>query len=391
MAFWKTSTSQQPIDSSLRTPASRRMTPPSAQRLQTITEGGATASPPPIPRRSSLRGTASNSSMRPHSRRGSGSATSRDTSRTAPPPYNWVSESADSRDASTPGDIEKPGATTRESKGSRGGWLRLVLTAVLVLLVIIALTVGLGVGLTRRKHKHKNQEQAAPAETPPPQRFPLGQYSLVTALKSVETNCTSNPATWSCYPYHVFNSSDNSTSSSSLTTFNWVISNTSESYATNTSSPTFLQGAPANLSISTTNDPFGITFTDKSLTYISSSTNDTSARFTFSFTMPKLVIPSPAITVDNSAAECFFNQTVFEGTLYLAAKREYPSGDLAGSANLGGFQQWPYAVEISQTAAGGPNVPNCYKTVNGAVGAPITAGLVPQPDTQKCLCEYRNF
>lgn len=271
--------------------------------------------------------------------------------------------------------------------------MRLALIIGLVLIVIVALAVGLGVGLTRKRHSaSRNGSQSADpsSDDDPPQKFPLGRYSLVTALKTVETSCTFNPATWRCYP-DVLYSPDGSTNSTSLASFNWVISKSAPTYATNTSSHTPDEGIPANLTVSASSDFFGITFSDKPLMYIASPTNDTAARYTFSFTMSRVVVPSAPITTDNAAAECFFNQTVFTGSLYLSAPRNFPTGDEAYSQSLGGFAQWPYAVEITQSAAGGANVPNCYETTNGQLGDRITDGLIAQPESAECVCGYQNF
>ena len=60
------------------------------------------------------------------------------------------------------------------------------------------------------------------------------------------------------------------------------------------------------------------------------------------------------------------------------------------STTLGGYEQWPYAVEITQSAVGGTDVPNCYETVDGRLGTPIEE-LIPQPETAECLCSYQNF
>ena len=182
-----------------------------------------------------------------------------------------------------------------------------------------------------------------------------------------------------------------STNASSLANFNWIIRNTSSSYATSVTATTSEEGVPANLTVSTSDDPFGLTFSDKALTYISSSTDGSSARYTFSYTMSKQVDPLIALTQDNAATTCFYNQTTFTGTLYLSQPRNYPPGNLAESTSLGGFQQWPYAVEVTQTAIGGTDVPNCYKTVDGILGDSITYGLEPQPSTSQCSCDYRNF
>ena len=214
---------------------------------------------------------------------------------------------------------------------------------------------------------------------------------MVTALKGVSTDCTSNSATWTCYPGTIFDPSVVSSENGSMASFNWIIQATSSSYATNTTGATSDAGIPANLTISSTNNPLSVSFTNKTLTYFASSSNTSSPRYTFSFSISKNVFPSVALTSDNSASECFYNQTTFLGTLYLSAPRNFPSGAMASSEGVGGYTQWPYALEITQTSPGGQDVPACYQYVNGTVGDPISPSLTPEPSTSQCLCDYKNF
>ena len=402
MPILGSSSPSQSQSSSLRIPASKRICVPASQRLTAITEDPISPLAPPIPPKSHLRNSASSlhcarQSRAPSSgRRWSGSSRSTSkTSRTAPPPYDWVPEPVPGEDdGNAPVEGEKLAQLRRgEGPKRKGGWWRLGVLIGVVLLVIMGLAVGLGVGLTRKKSKDQNgsgQPTSTTPDTTPPQKFPLGEYSMITALKQVQTNCTANSATWRCWPYVVYDSYGTDTNSSSLASFNLVITNTSMTYATDSTLPTSEDGIPSNLTISG-NNPFGITFTNQTMTYISSSANSSSPRYTFSFTTTKAVIPSPAITSNNAVAECFFNQTTLSGALYLSAPRNYPVGIGSDSTSTGGYQPWPYAVEISQIAAGGQNVPNCYETVNGAVGDRIVNGLDSEPDSTECICGYRNF
>lgn len=382
-------------DSQLELPATKRISTPASQRLTTITEGGnpKVQGPPtpPIPRRSSRRNSGAAHSFG-NSKRWSGSTET--TLRSAPPPYGWVPDpiAGSSTSLQGPNDDEKLARLRRgenvKATRRRGGWMRLGLIIAVALLVIIALAVGLGVGLTRKKSgSGSGQQQPSPNQNPP-QKFPLGKYSMITALESIDYGCTSNQATWRCWPYVVYSPSTNT---SSLAAFNWILSNTADDYATISSAATPDEGIPANITVSSTDNPFGITFSDKPMTYISSSTNTSSARLTFSFSMIKTVVPSQAITADNSNSKCFFNETTFTGTLYLSSPRSYPSVDQQGSSLLGGYEQWPHAVEITQVANGGANVPNCYETNNGTPGQRITNNLSPMPNTDQCICDYRNY
>lgn len=383
----------------LSAPATKRISAPNAHRLTTITETGAPRlddpiTPPAIPRRSSRRNSGGAAHSFQNSKRWSGSTTT--TLKSAPPPYDWIASPAEGTTTtiSGPDDDEKLARLRRGEDGKeqrrRGGWLRLAIIIGAVLLVIIALAVGLGVGLTRKKSSgDDDQSTTSGSDNKPPQKFPLGEYSMVTALMDIQYGCASNQATWSCWPYTIYSPS---TTTSSLASFNWIIESTSDDYATPSSPSTSDDGVPANLKVSSASDPFGINFSDKPLTFISPSGNSSAARLTFTFSMAKVVIPSQPITPDNSNSKCFFNETTFTGAMYLSAPRDYPVGDQQDSNSLGGFKQWPYAVEITQTANGGSDVPNCYGLTDGQLGDQIfSPTLQPMPSSDQCSCDYRNF
>ncbi|KAK4890143.1 hypothetical protein LTR27_011135 [Elasticomyces elasticus] len=366
--------SQDP-QSSLRLPAQKRISAPTAARLSTITES--------LQPKGILRPTSS--STRP--------TVSRGTSRSGPPAYTWVPEAInDDEDLQAPVEGEKVAELRRNGSNSqrRGGWGRVVLI-VGIILAIIALAVGLGVGLTRKKHKQQEDSSSQPAGATPnvgqvKQQFPLGEYSFITALRAVETNCTSNAATWRCYPYSIFDPAESSTNTSSLATFNWIVSNTSATHATNGTGG----DAPSNLTISSTNNPFSITFGNQSLTYVPGSSNNASAaRYEFSFTQQKSVIPSSSIMSSGAAAICYYNATIFTGTLYLDANNTFPGADVADATGIGGYTPWPYAVEITQTSGGGEGVPDCYQSVNGGVGQRILTATTPEPEDR--ISELSRF
>lgn len=403
-----------PPEGALRTPASKRISTPNAARLSTITEGTSHANAntnanadddaPPIPPRSILRNSVSISSL-PRSPRSfrfmppwstDETRASGETQRSPPPAYEWVPESAmlEGEDIN-PADDEKLDALRHpkpKSERQRGGWKRIALLAALLFLVVVGLAVGLGVGLTVGRRKDRSAQESdstSPGanDDSDEQPFPMGEFSFLTALTNVSTSCTSNAATWSCYPSTVYSPSDPSTASRSLATFNWIISNTSSTYATINTPPTSSQGIPANLTLSSTSNPFGITFSAQPLTYISPSGNSSAARYTFALTMSKSVFPTTPITSENTATQCFFNSTTFTGSLYLSKTRTYPSEDTGSN-----FKEWPYAVEVSQSSPGGEDIPACYKYVSGSVGdrIPATDFAAASPDSQ-CACEYRNF
>jgi hypothetical protein len=378
-----------PDSPTLRTPASKRILLPVSQRLSTVTEG-AVAQAPSSARWSTLRTT----------------STSTAAYSTAPPPYELLPPPV-GHDLTNPNDEENLGRLRRKLSATerRGGWGRLALL-IAALLGVIGLAVGLGVGLTKGRKKDSDSAgqgdatytQQQPDNSTPTQQLPLGQYSFVTNLRAQQTNCTSNPATWRCYPYTNLDPSNPTTNATSQSTFNWIIRNTSAIYATNDtpSSTPSAGGIPANLTLSSTNNPFALTFTNQSLTYHHSSSDDdgnasSPPMLTFAFTLPKTVVPTSAIASDNAATQCFFNNTVLSGRIYLAASSsESVSSEAAAGADSS--EQWPYSVEVLQSSVGGQGTPDCYKTVDGGLGERVTEGLEPitAAGEEECRCEYSN-
>ena len=366
-----------PPSPSLRLPAAKRISLPASQRLSTITEGPQAPEPGRWSRRSTFRNSTSSAA----------------THRTAPPPYTSTPASVagdeDAPDASEEEKLARLRRTWSSSTGTRGGWGRLVLLVV-VIVVLIGLAIGLGVGLTVGRKKDNENESTTTsdggdAQDTLIQQLPLGQYSFSTTLRAQQTNCSSNPATWRCYPYTVFNPSDSGTQASSLSTFDWIIRNTSTIYATSTTPNTQTSGVPANLTISSTDNPFALAFEAQELTYHADS-NATSPRFTFEFTLPKVVVPTSALTSSNAVTQCYFNSTVLSGTIYLAGSLD-PSTTSTTSSS---YEDWPYPVEIVQSSPGGEGIPDCYETVDGKVGARVE-GLQPEAEGDECRCEYRNY
>jgi hypothetical protein len=265
----------------------------------------------------------------------------------------------------------------------RGGCKRIGFL-VLLAVIVIALGIGLGVGLTRGGGGGRGKGRTGAGSgtnTPSQLAYPVGEYSLVTALNSVETNCTSDPNTWRCFPGSTFDQS----ASASLATFNWILSNTSASYATNSSDlTTSAQGIAANLTISASNNPFSIAFNATPLTFV----NDTSPRYTFAANITQKMIPASNITADNRATVCFFNQTQVVGTLHLD---DTYAQQYTFTGNNASYTLWPYAVQVELVSPGGQNTPACYYTTNGAIGDQITDVFTAQPAEDVCLCEYKNY
>ncbi|KAF1988433.1 hypothetical protein K402DRAFT_419290 [Aulographum hederae CBS 113979] len=263
---------------------------------------------------------------------------------------------------------------------SRGGWKRLALLIALVVVVVIALAVGLGVGLTQRKSDSNSEgatrtSDAEPASasdsSPSPgtpndaSAFPIGSFSMVTFLDTVQTDCTSNPATWTCYPYTTYN--DDHTRSKA--TFDWIISTGSDE---------------GSYQISSTDNPFSIPFSNTPLDLVREGQDD--EHYRFQITMDKAVIPAADISGDNSASACYYNATTFQANLYTKMERNYPPASESSNDN-----EWPFAVKTEQVIGGGDDTPNCYRTRNGKPTTRITSGLEAQAGGELCSCLYRNW
>ncbi|KAF7509737.1 hypothetical protein GJ744_007432 [Endocarpon pusillum] len=287
----------------------------------------------------------------------------------------------------------------------RGGWVRLAMIGSLAVTLIVALGAGLGVGLARRDSASSSSRD--PSTPPPPpqqqqpaqnQTFPLGSYTFPTYLSSVLTDCTPNPSTWSCFPYRTYNSSATTGPADSLTTFDWVISSPNPS--SNPASASASASPSPTYQISSTRNPFALSFANQSLVLTDAGSDDEA--YTFDVAMDKVVVPNTDITRDGdgAAARCLFNRTRFRATLYTRRAKTYPPPELTGSeegkseseSDTTPFQPWPYAVEISQTIASGAAVPECYKSLNGQLGERIElAGAGAVSDAAECACEYLNY
>lgn len=281
----------------------------------------------------------------------------------------------------------------------RGGYKRVLLIILLVMTIIVALAVGLSIGIrnrnssryasaitSRRSVAYQFYISSTPLPAAPLSNstsnstgpFPNGSYSLVTFLDNAMANCSSNPVTWLCYPYVTYAQSP----SRAMATFNWIISGTDNNY-----------------SISSTNNPFAINFANVPLSMADVGTAN--ERYTFSTSINKVVVPSSAITSDNSMASCEYNNTVFEASLFTRMSNSYPSNSSAGSSahstatsgssSSDGFAPWPYAASVSQTIGGGTDIPACYVVNNGALGAFLPDVTQPQSMGNFCSCIYKNY
>ena len=228
-------------------------------------------------------------------------------------------------------------------------------------------------GLT---NPYSNAAPAAPSSSSSPgaEPFPVGSYTFTTFLDTTSTNCTSNPDSWKCEPSVTYATSP----TNAQATFNWIIS-----AANSTSDPT------SNLTISSTNNPFSIDFSNAALTLVDAGTDN--ERYTFTTTVQKAVFPTFNV-------RCDYNDTQFTADLYTSKPKSYPSNSTsnatssaAGTPAGGAFADWNYAVDATQDIGGGVDVPACYDLVNGLPGDRVTSGYSVMPAADFCSCAYKNY
>jgi hypothetical protein len=152
-----------------------------------------------------------------------------------------------------------------------------------------------------------------------PTNFPVGSYSFVTFLDTVQDNCTTVSSTWTCYPDIVYNTSP----SKSVATFNWIIS-----------------GKTGALKISSTKNPFSISFKNTDLKLLDEGL--TTERYWFSLQTLKTVSPSSNITEDNSAVECDYIDSTLSGWLYTKMGKGYPNEEKGDPTGDPTFDAWPF-------------------------------------------------
>ncbi|KAF2801571.1 uncharacterized protein BDZ99DRAFT_504509 [Mytilinidion resinicola] len=374
-----------PQGAGLDLPPAKRISTPAGQRLSVILENGATA--PARPKeayRSSMKkgtfglGEAPRESLEdgPHGSSYSYSA--------------WSETSGEKL-------YDLKDIKNNKQVSKRGGWKRLALIVAVLLTIIVAIVIGVVVG-TRKKHsgsKSSENENSNPAQTSAasnaitpgaatatptataslsptstPSNFPVGSYSLVTFLDTVQTNCTANPDTWTCYPYTDFNTDPNK----SIATFNWII--------TSPKANTF--------AISSTDNPFSISFSNTPLELLDEGLSTERYRFQLDATN-KQVSPSGSLTSDNAAVTCFYNSTTLQAYLYTKMASSFPDASKGENSGNPSFPVWPFAVRVEQAIGGGQDVPNCWTLHNGVPDQQITDGLQAQAQGELCSCLYKNW
>ncbi|KAK3942163.1 hypothetical protein QBC46DRAFT_448055 [Diplogelasinospora grovesii] len=324
-----------------------------------ISEDGDITGPPVVPERSAARRLTATNSLQTNSYMSMSQAL---------PPYS-AKKKIPNRTPEPQRDADA-GIKYQDWIARRGGWYRVVLITLLLVGLIIGLAVGLTIG------PQKGNQASTPALLPTG-LFPAGSYAFTTALANVSTGCTSNPSTWSCYPFSTYSPS---APDLSATTFYWEIEPVT----------TYLYA------ISSSANPFAPTFTNVSLTLIDG--NQYTERFAFNFTMaPKAVELSAQVGNDkNAKVTCWFNSTVMSATIWTRMRASYPANitEVAAPVNATNvFAPWPFAVEIKQVQDASNGVPDC----RDAAGRPVGGDLRPNATTQAqggtvttCSCSYSN-
>lgn len=271
------------------------------------------------------------------------------------------------------------GVRANRQVARRGGWKRLLIFLFVVLLVVIGLAVGLGVGLGRRNSASGNSLSGSASNSNSSPTFPQGSYAINVYLTTVATNCTSNPLAFSCYPYTTYGSDP----TDSMGTLNWIIASTSSSNDNSSNQ---------NYTLSTSQNPFAPLFSNIPLILTAEGTPD--EHYAFTVEQQKMVVVS-SLAADGENGVCYYNNTAFSGQLYTQKPLQNVTADKNSSMaqmQSGDWMPWPYALNLTQSVAGGDRVPDCYeKTDSTQNGPPITTATQPQPTTAECLCEWMNY
>ncbi|KAF2751610.1 hypothetical protein M011DRAFT_474060 [Sporormia fimetaria CBS 119925] len=273
----------------------------------------------------------------------------------------------------------------------RVGWRKIILALAILIAGIIALAVGLTVGLkktpndanapqsqdplgaeTTDRPDPSNTKEPAPTDAlPPPSAapsgFPVGSYSMVTYLDTIQTNCTSNPATWTCHPSTIYNED----TVAAVASFDWVITSPTE----------------GKYQISSSGDnPYSINFKGAELKLQAEGKDSEHFRFQVSHT--KTVTPlEPLSEGEDAEVECDFTSTFLQAFLYTKRVRTYPNEDKGEGEGDAKSPAWPYAVRIEQSIAGGPDTPKCRKVSDKL---PLKEKFATDDPSGSCSCLYRN-
>ncbi|KAF6803136.1 hypothetical protein CSOJ01_11107 [Colletotrichum sojae] len=246
----------------------------------------------------------------------------------------------------------------------RKRWFRTMGVVAFCISLIVGLSVGLTVGMRKQ-----NASSSTPEAPVPTGLFPAGSFAFNTALTNADTNCTSNPSTWRCFPYQTYSETSaagGSDTNASLAVFFWTVT-AKNSY---------------QYEISSSSNPFAPQFTNVTMTLLDGNSYD--ERLVFNFSLPKMVAASGDISSDDRAATCVFDDTAFRATLWTRRKGNAAIGAADGNATVvtsgSKWADWPGEVEVVQIKTGGPQ---CKDSDGNAIN--IAAGR------GQCTCRYANF
>lgn len=161
-------------------------------------------------------------------------------------------------------------------------------------------------------------------------------------------------------------------------------------------SPDSIPAEQRNFTVSSSPNPFSITFPNTTLTLVDQGMM--TERYTFTVSVDKVVIPQGSQNVN-----CYYNDTKFSANMYTrlgqipagqsvtSASASSPAATPTGGAYSGGFQNWPFAVEVTQSFQGGADVPDCYEMKNGKKGARVDRGVGEKSPVDQCTCYYKTI
>ncbi|CZS95296.1 hypothetical protein WAI453_011276 [Rhynchosporium graminicola] len=363
-----------PVRATSGSSSMHRRDPQSAGSLPAISEDGSSflepRDAPPVPERAWNRPPYKNSALgTPPSLKSGGS----------PPPYTHFDSSKDELQAPEGDKLTQLRGRLENNKhiSKRGGWKRLAIIAAIVILCLVGLIVGLAVGL-RNKHNGSSSERSgssspnggasgtvvAAPDSSNNATFPAGSYRFDTYLNTASANCTSNPATWRCYPYFTYATSP----TQSTATFDWIIS----------------PSIGNKYTISSTQNFFSIIFNNASLSLMNAGADD--EHYFFQTMMDKPTKPVAQLGSQNVASTCFFNSTTLQGSLYTKMPKTFMvNNDTSSMDTNGPFSAWPFAVKVEQVASAGSGTPTCLGPSGENLGEFSVADT-----TQLCDCLYLN-
>lgn len=253
----------------------------------------------------------------------------------------------------------------RRHGGTRRGWAwkRIVIIAAVIVALIIALAVGLAVGLKKKASSRQgsllplsppihvltcdgSQPSSASTSGHPtatgtntglpstptstlspsvaPKDFPLGNYSIITFLDTVNKNCTSNPNTWTCTPMTDYYSDPQK----ALAVMNWEVTGSSGAY---------------KITSRDAGEVLSMTFQNEALQLLDSG-KDTE-RYMFQMSRTKSVNVTGTIGKETGNFECDYGTTTLQGHLYTKLARTYPDDTIVVGNT--GYSAWPYGKSCS--------------------------------------------